>query len=94
MISKSYHTSGTKGSVYPMSAISAFALHDAASAHVLFSMTAFDRDIASNQPPGPEAIFHQIKALQLVNKRLQESTNVSAGTIMAVVMLWNLEVSF
>jgi hypothetical protein len=93
MISDLYETTPDEHNLLPIGGISAFALQDAASSYALFSLTAFGRDAALKRPSGPEAIAYKVKAIQLVNNRLTKHGDVSDGTIMAVILLWQLEVS-
>ena len=67
-------------------------LDDAASSYAIFALTAFGEDLFYQRSPGPEAIGFKLKAIQLVNKRLLQTGEASEGTIMAVIILWNLEV--
>ena len=92
MIARLYETDVTKHALLPMSAICTAMLEDAASSYALFALTAFGRDCIHQRSPGTEAIGFKLKSIQLVNKRLMQSWEASDGTIMAVILLWNLEV--
>jgi hypothetical protein len=93
MISDLYENTTHEHNLLPIGGIAAFALQDAASSYALLSVAAFGRDAALKRPPGPEAIAYKVRAIQLVNNRLMKPGEVSDGTIMAVTILWQLEVS-
>jgi hypothetical protein len=93
MISDLYGITVHEHKLWPVAGISAFALQDTASSHALFSLLAFGQNAAFNRPPGLEAIAYKVKAIQIVNNRLMNPGDPSDGTIMAVTLLWQLEVS-
>jgi hypothetical protein len=93
MISDLYETPSLGHDLLPIGGIAAFALQDAASCYALFSLISFGQDAACKRLPGPKAIAYKVKAIQLVNNRLTQPGELSDGTIMAVTLLWQLEVS-
>jgi hypothetical protein len=93
MISDLYEMTVHERKMWPISDISAFALQDTASSYALFSLIAFGQNAAFNCRPGLEAIAYKVKAIQIVNNRLMNPGDASDGTIMAVTLLWQLEVS-
>ena len=93
MISDLYEVTVHEHKLWPIADISAFALQDAASSYALFSLIAFAQNAAFNRPPGLEAIAYKVKAIQIVNNRLVNTGDASDGTMMAVTLLWRLEVS-
>jgi hypothetical protein len=93
MISALYEITVHEYKFWPIAEISAFALQDTASSYALFSLIAFGQNAAFNRPLGPEAIAYKVKAIQIVNNRLMNPGEASDGTIMAVTLLWQLEVS-
>src|SRR5436309_1328841 len=93
MIPDLYDTNFHELKLWPIADISAFALQDAASSYALFSLIAFGQNTAFNRPTGPEAIAYKVRAIQIVNNRLMNPGDASDGTIMAVTVLWQLEVS-
>jgi len=93
MISDLYEVTVHEHKLWPIADISAFALQDAASSYALFSLIAFAQNAAFNRPPGLEAIAYKVKAIQIVNNRLMNPGDASDGTMMAVTLLWQLEVS-
>ena len=93
MISDLYEMTVHERKMWPVSDITAFALQDTASSYALFSLIAFGRNAAFNGQSGLEAIAYKVKAIQLVNNRLMNPGEASDGTIMAVTILWQLEVS-
>jgi hypothetical protein len=93
MISALYEITVHEHKLWPIANISAFALQDTASSYALFSLIAFGQNAAFNRPLGLEAIAYKVKAIQIVNNRLMNPGDASDGTIMAVTLLWQLEVS-
>jgi hypothetical protein len=93
MISALYEITVHEHKFWPIANISAFALQDIASSYALFSLIAFGQNAAFNRPLGIEAIVYKVKAIQIVNNRLMNLGDTSDGNIMAVTLLWQLEVS-
>jgi hypothetical protein len=93
MISDLYEMTVHERKIWPISDISAFALRDTASSYALFSLIAFGQNAAFNGRPGLEAIAYKVRAIQIANNRLMNPGDASDGTIMAVTLLWQLEVS-
>jgi hypothetical protein len=93
MISDLYEMTVHGRKMWPIAGISAFALQDTASSYALFSLIAFGQNAAFSRQSGLEAIAYKVKAIQIINNRLTNPGDASDGTIMAVTLLWQLEVS-